>query len=68
MKFFRIEEFSKLSGISASSLRIYDKNGTFLPVRKTPSGQRLYSEEQLEDVYKGNFEKWARKVNSDKQC
>lgn len=68
MKFFRIEEFSKLSGISASSLRIYDKNGTFLPARKTPSGQRLYSEEQLEDVYKGNFEKWSRKVNSDKQC
>ena len=59
MKYYRIAEFADLSGLSESALRLYDKNGIFVPIMRTPTGIRLYSEEQLEDALVGNFSKWS---------
>jgi Predicted site-specific integrase-resolvase len=47
---YKIGQFSKLTGISISTLRMWDKKGILKPEFKTPRGERRYSEAQLQQV------------------
>jgi len=47
---YKIGQFSKLTGISISTLRMWDKKGILKPEFKTPRGERKYSEAQLQQV------------------
>ena len=47
---YKIGKFSKLTGISISTLRMWDKKGILKPEFKTPRGERRYSEAQLQQV------------------
>lgn len=47
MKNFTIQEFSKLSGLSAHTLRYYEKISLLDPVPRNSSGYREYSEDHL---------------------
>lgn len=49
-KYYSIHEFSKILGVSAQTLRNWDKNGKLHPHHTTASGYRYYSEEQLNEV------------------
>ncbi|MCT4495563.1 MerR family transcriptional regulator [Bosea minatitlanensis] len=44
---FRIAEAARMTGVSASTLRLWEAQGLVEPIR-TASGQRLYSREQLD--------------------
>lgn len=45
---YRIGEVSGLVGVSAHTLRFYDKEGLFLePVRRDAAGRRLFSEREI---------------------
>ena len=48
--YYSIHEFSKILGVSAQTLRNWDKNGKLHPHHTTASGYRYYSEEQLNEV------------------
>ena len=48
--YYSIHEFSKMLGVSAQTLRNWDKNGKLHPHHTTASGYRYYSEEQLNEV------------------
>jgi len=45
---YKIGQFSKLAGVSISTLRQWDKKGILKPEIRTPKGQRLYSGNQLQ--------------------
>jgi len=47
---YKIGQFSKLTGISISTLRMWDKKGILKPEFKTQRGERRYSEAQLQQV------------------
>ena len=49
-KYYSINEFSKILGVSAQTLRNWDKNGKLHPHHTTASGYRYYSQEQLNEV------------------
>jgi len=46
---YTIKEFAKLSGISISTLRRWDKSGFFIPM-KMPSGHRRYTDDDLSKI------------------
>ena len=49
-KCYSINEFSKISGVSAQTLRNWDKNGKLHPHHTSSNGYRYYSHEQLNQV------------------
>ena len=48
--YYSIHELSKILGVSAQTLRNWDKNGKLHPHHTTASGYRYYSQEQLNEV------------------
>lgn len=49
-KYYSINEFSKILGVSAQTLRNWDKNGKLHPHHTSTNGYRYYSHEQLNQV------------------
>ena len=49
-KYYSINEFSKILGVSAQTLRNWDKNGKLHPHHTSSNGYRYYSHEQLTQV------------------
>ena len=52
MKYFTINKFSKLVGVTPQTLRNWDKIGKLQPHHTSESGYRYYSEEQLNQALK----------------
>ena len=48
-KFLTVDEFAKRIGVHPQTVRIWDNAGVLSAHHKTPSGRRLYTEEQVED-------------------
>jgi len=45
---YSIGQVSELIGVSAHTLRFYDKEGLFLePIRRDPANRRLFSEQEI---------------------
>jgi len=57
---FKIGEVTKQTGLSADTLRYYEKFGLITGVSRNPSGIRLYSEKNLSQL---NFIKRAQHMN-----
>lgn len=51
VRFLTVDEFAKRIGVHPQTVRQWDKTGVLLPHHKTPSGRRLYSEEQVSDYF-----------------
>lgn len=49
-KYYSIREFSNILGVSAQTLRNWDKNGKLHPHHTSSNGYRYYSHEQLNQV------------------
>ena len=54
MRYFTINKFSKIVGVTPQTLRNWDKAGKLKPHHTTESGYRYYSEEQLNQVLRIN--------------
>ena len=52
MRYFTINKFSKIIGVTPQTLRNWDKTGKLTPHHTSQSGYRYYSEEQLNQVLK----------------
>ena len=50
MRYFTINKFSKIVGVTPQTLRNWDRDGKLKPHHTTESGYRYYSEEQLNQV------------------
>ena len=50
MKYYSINQFSKILGVSAQTLRNWDNNGKLHPHHTSSNGYRYYSQEQLNQV------------------
>ena len=50
MRYFTINKFSKIVGVTPQTLRNWDKAGKLKPHHTTENGYRYYSEEQLKQV------------------
>lgn len=57
---YKIGEITKLTGLSADTLRYYEKYGLIKNISRSPSGIRLYSDK---DISKLNFIKRAQRMN-----
>ena len=71
-KYYSINEFSKILGVSAQTLRNWDNNGKLHPHHTSGNGYRYYSHEQLNQVMniKPNLDKIVIgycRVSSNKQ-
>ena len=53
-KYYSINEFSKILGVSAQTLRNWDKNNKLKPHHTSTNGYRYYSHEQLNQVMNVN--------------
>ena len=49
-QYYSINEFSKILGVTAQTLRNWDRNGKLHPHHTTSNGYRYYSHEQLNQV------------------
>ena len=49
-KYYSINEFSKILGVSAQTLRNWDNNGKLHPHHTSNNGYKYYSQEQLNQV------------------
>ncbi|WP_368219220.1 MerR family DNA-binding transcriptional regulator, partial [Anaerostipes hadrus] len=49
-KYYSINKFSKILGVSAQTLRNWDKKGKLHPHHTSSNGYRYYSHEQLNQV------------------
>ena len=49
-KYYSINKFSKILGVSAQTLRNWDKKGKLHPYHTSSNGYRYYSHEQLNQV------------------
>lgn len=47
--FLSITEFAEKIGVHQQTVRRWDSNGTLKPHHKTPSGYRIYSQQQVDD-------------------
>ena len=54
LRFMTVEEFAKRIGVHPQTVRAWDKAGMLSPHHKTPSGRRLYSEEQVQEYFNNN--------------
>ena len=72
MKFYSIQEVTKILNVTAQTLRNWDKTGKLIPNHKTVSGYRYYTEEQIEQLLGSNTTKDRKivgycRVSSNKQ-
>ncbi len=51
VKFLTVEEFAKRIGVHPQTVRTWDNTDVLKPHHKTPSGRRLYSEEQVKEYF-----------------
>ena len=61
MKFYSIQEVTKILNVTAQTLRNWDKTGKLIPNHKTVSGYRYYTENQIENLL-GKNTKNNRKI------
>ena len=54
VKFLTVDEFAKRIGVHPQTVRAWDKSGMLVAHHKTPSGRRLYSEEQVKEYFNNN--------------
>lgn len=54
VRFLTVNEFASRIGVHPQTVRMWDKKGMLKPHHKTPSGRRLYSEEQVSDYFGKN--------------
>ena len=50
-KFYKIGEAAEMLGVTATTLRDWEKKGEFIPDRKSASGTRYYSESQIKSLF-----------------
>ena len=55
MKYFSINKFAKMIGVSSQTLRNWDNKGKLHPHHTTSNGYRYYSEEQFNNIMKINI-------------
>ena len=55
MQFYKVSEFASLIGVTAVTLRSWERRGWLIPHHKSPSGYRYYSDEQLNDYLSGRL-------------
>lgn len=51
-KYMTVAEFALRVGVHPQTVRKWDRNGIIKPHHVLPSGRRLYSEEQVEEILK----------------
>jgi DNA-binding transcriptional MerR regulator len=56
-KFYKISEFAEMVGVTAVTLRNWEKRGFLTPHHVSPTGYRYYTEKQLEELINGNKKK-----------
>ena len=60
MNAYQISELSKRIGVSADTLRYYEKIGLLPPVARSTSGRRIYGDK---DISRLNFIRRAQRMN-----
>ncbi|HPP67015.1 MAG TPA: MerR family transcriptional regulator [bacterium] len=50
IRFYKISEVSAITGIAPHILRYWEKNLSFLKIRRDPAGRRFYSEADIEKI------------------
>ena len=55
---YSIGQLAKLAGISAKTLRVYEKKGLLVPERNEDNGYRMYGEEAVRTLEKIQLMKW----------
>lgn len=48
MEYYTSTDFAKAIGVSKSTVIAWDKKGIIVPAKRTITGRRLYSQEQLQ--------------------
>lgn len=51
IKFMTVDEFARRIGVHPQTVRQWDKTGVLVPHHKTPSGRRLYTEDQVKEYF-----------------
>ena len=55
MKTYTISEFSKEMGVCANTLRVWEEKNLLVPAFRTPTGRRMYTQQQVNDYYLGIY-------------
>lgn len=52
-KYYTTTEFAKKIGVVKNTVVNWERKGLLLPHHITPTGRRFYSQQQLDDFFKG---------------
>lgn len=55
MKYYTVKEFAEKIGVHAQTVRNWDRKNILKPAFTSPTGYRMYSEQQVEDYFNGKF-------------
>lgn len=55
MKYYKINDFAREIGVSASTLREYERKGLLIPHHRGLNGYRYYSQEQVDAYLNGDL-------------
>lgn len=55
-RYLKIGEFADLIGVHSTTVRNYEEEGIIIPHHKSPKGQRLYTQEQVNAVLAGDYD------------
>ena len=61
--FYKTREKKKKIGVTATTLRKYEKEGIISPHHRSPNGYRYYSDEQITAYFNGEYVK-PKKINN----
>ena len=55
-RYLKIREFADLIGVCTTTVRGYEEQGIIIPHHKSPKGQRLYTQEQVNAILAGDYD------------
>lgn len=64
---YSVGEFSRIVGVHPNILRRWEKEGKLVPFCRSLGNQRLYSEEQVNEVFGNQYNKEGIVVNEEKR-
>lgn len=56
MRYYTTQEIADEIGVHVSSVYSWEKKGLLVPAKKTPTGRRFYSEDQMQAIRNNDFE------------
>ena len=61
-KYYTSGEFARIANVSITTLLNWEMKGLVKPHHKSPTGRRFYSQEQVDEFFKGDDSSYGKNI------